>query len=234
MKYFEAAIKILTENGNQPLSSREIWNKIDQQKLIESNGKTPWASLNTTLIYHSKPEYNKKIYFKIVSNDPMKFIISDLNIEVGNEEDIEILEKTILYSTTSEDIGWKKLTIYNNNENIEYELSDCFEYTYIIEDKAHSTIKIGKTKNNPIDRFNQHRTSNPSIDLLHVFTSEQWTEKDLHTKFDDIRKDLEWFFYTKNLKTFLETEIEKHKNILMSFNIKNKLEDSEKKMLEII
>ena len=88
MKYFEAAIKILTENGNQPLSSREIWNKIDQQKLIESNGKTPWASLNTTLIYHSKPEYNKKIYFKIVSNNPMKFIISDLNIEVGNEEDI--------------------------------------------------------------------------------------------------------------------------------------------------
>lgn len=236
MTFAEAAIKIFNENSNQPLSSREIWNKISEQNLIKSNGKTPWASLNTILLYHSKPEYNKTILFDIVSNNPMKFIISDINKPKDIIVDVEIEknEKTLLYSTTSKELDWKKLTVYNNNENIEYELSDCLEYTYIIQDKAHSTIKIGKTKNNPEIRFSQLRTANPSIQLLHVFPSDQWSESDLHNKFNDFKKDLEWFFNVKILKDFIVDEMNKHDKIIESFNIKNNLDKYEKEMLDII
>jgi hypothetical protein len=207
MTFIEASIEILKQNGNQPLSSREIWNKISEQNLVKTKGKTPWASLNTILIFHSRSEYKKKLYFNIASNKPLKFTILDLNtIHLGiekedtNIEEEETLEKSLLYSITSKELEWKKLTVYNNNENIEYELLDCQEYTYIIEDKAHATIKIGKTKNDPELRFNQLKTANPSIKLLHVFPSEQWSESDLHQKFGDIQKDLEWFFFTKGLR----------------------------------
>ena len=131
-------------------------------------------------------------------------------------------------------MDWKKLTVYNNNENIEYELSDCLEYTYMIQDKAHSTIKIGKTKNNPEIRFNQLRTANPSIQLLHVFTSDQWSESGLHDKFNDFKKDLEWYFNVNILKNFTKEEINKHNKIIESFNIKNTLNKYEEEMLNII
>ena len=49
MTYLEAAIKILTETGNQPLSVREIWYKISEQNLIKSKSKKPWNSLNKFL-----------------------------------------------------------------------------------------------------------------------------------------------------------------------------------------
>ena len=239
MKFIEAAIEILRQNGNQPMKSREIWNKISEKKLIESKGKTPWASLHTILIYHSKPEYNKKLYFNITSDKPQKFSILDLNtIHLGVEDDDAIsdsfIENTALYSITSEELGWKKLSVYNNNDNIEYRVSTCEEYTYIIEDKAHATIKIGKTKNNPLLRFNQLKTANPSIKLLHVFTSDQWSESDLHEKFNDIQKDLEWFFYTKGLSSFIIEEMDKHDKVLSSYNKRKELDISEKLMLETI
>lgn len=240
MTFIEASIEILLENGNQPLSAKEIWDRISGKGLVKTKGKTPSATLNTNLITHSRPEYKKKIYFDIVSTSPQKFIVSNLNtthlgVEKEDELEDEIIENRIrLYSTTSKDVNWKKLTIYNNNENIEYELSDCDEYTYIIEDKAHATIKIGKTKNDPELRFNQLKTANPSIKLLHVFTSDEWSESDLHNKFNDFQKDLEWFFYTKGLKSFMNTEISKHERVISSYERKNQLEESEKVMLDII
>lgn len=240
MTFIEASIEILIENGNQPLSAKEIWNKISDRGLVKTKGKTPSASLSTILIHHSKPEYKKTIYFDIVSTSPQKFIVSNLNtkhlvVEKVDELEDEIFENRIrLYSTTSKDINWKKLTISNKNQNIEYELSDCDEYTYIIEDKAHATIKIGKTKNDPELRFNQLKTANPSIKLLHVFTSDEWSENDLHIKFNDFQKDLEWFFYTKGLKYFMSTEISKHERVISSYDKKNQLEESERMMLEII
>jgi hypothetical protein len=239
MTFIEAAIEILKQNGNQPMNAKEIWNKISEQSLLKTNGKTPWASLNTILIKHSKPEYKKKLYFNIDSKKPLKFTILDLNtIHIGIEkEDIEDSkneEKIPLYSVTSKELGWKKLTIHNSNENIEYILSDCSEYTYIIEDKAHATIKIGKTKNDPEQRFNQLKTANPSIKLLHVFPSEQWSESDLHQKFSDIQKDLEWFFYTKGLNKFISDEMNKHDRIISSYEKRTDLDISEKLMLDII
>jgi len=237
MTYIEAAIEILKQNGNQPMKPREIWNEISKQGLIKTKGKTPWASLNTILLFHSRPEYNKKLYFKISSEKPLKFTI--LHLDVVNKffedsmEDI-IIERSNLYSITSKELEWKKLTVYNNNENIEYELSDCQEYTYIIEDKAHATIKIGKTKNDPDLRFNQLKTANPSINLLHVFPSDQWTESDLHEKFNDFQKDLEWFFFTRGLRTFISEEMNKHGRILLSYEKNKELENLEKTMLDLI
>jgi hypothetical protein len=265
MTFIEAAIEILRQNGNQPMSSSEIWNKISEQNLVNTSGKTPWASLNTILIYHSRPEYKKTLYFNIVSNKPLKFTILDLNVihlgvevEPMDEGDISIRdswewtpitssglelilenisgdsEKIPLYSITSKELGWKKLTVYNNNETIEYELSDCPEYTYIIEDRAHATIKIGKTKNDPEIRFNQLKTANPSINLLHVFPSDQWSESELHEKFGDVRKDLEWFFFTIGLRKFISDEMNKHGRVLLTWEKNRELLELEKMMLDIL
>lgn len=38
------------------------------------------------------------------------------------------------------------MLVYNNNNILEYDISDVDEYTYIIKDEAQSTIKIGKLK----------------------------------------------------------------------------------------
>lgn len=237
MTFIEAAIKILSDNGNQPLSAKEIWDRISERNLVKTNGKTPWASLNTIMIYRSQSKYNKDLYFDVVSNKPMKFILKNLNIinvDVDENEESNIYEKIGLCSITSCDLNWKKLTIYNNNNNIEYELSDCEEYTYIIEDKAHATIKIGRTKNNPEIRFNQLKTANPSINLLHVFPSDQFSEKDLHDKFDDFKKDLEWFFFAKSLREFITNEIKKHKKVILTYSTKVELEKGEEEMLEML
>jgi hypothetical protein len=241
MTFVEAAMQILKENGNQSMSSKEIWKKISEQGLVKTNGKTPWASLNTLLIFHSNPKYKNKLYFSVVSDKPMRFTIQDLNtIHLGVEKEevssseLVNLEEPPLYSITSKELYWKKLTVYNNNENIEYKLDTCDEYTYIIEDKAHATIKIGKTKNDPEVRFNQLKTANPSIRLLHVFPSCQWSESDLHEKFNDVQKDLEWFFFTKGLRNFISEEMNKHNKVILSYNKKKELDDSEKSMLDII
>jgi hypothetical protein len=233
------------------MTPREVWNQIDLMGLYKTKGKTPWASVNSEALIHSinSPVKNRKVYarkngevpeyFEIVDKKPMKFILSNIStIHLGIEEEDsnieETLEKSPLYFITSKELEWKKLTVYNNNENIEYELSDCNEYTYIIEDKAHATIKIGKTKNDPELRFNQLKTANPSIKLLHVFPSEQWSESDLHQKFGDIQKDLEWFFFTKGLRIFISEEMNKHGRMLFSYEKKKELDISEKMMLDII
>lgn len=236
MTFLEAAIQILKENGNQPMKSKEIWSEISKKSLVKTSGKTPWASLNTIMLFHAKPEYKNKIYFKIHSKSPMRYILASLDSpDLTTPEKIEeVVERNLLYSITSKDLNWKKLSLYNNNENIEYEISNCSEYTYIIEDKAHATIKIGKTKNDPEIRFNQLKTANPSIKLIHVFPSDQWSEIDLHDKFNEYQKDLEWFFYTKGLKNFLDEEMKKHNKIISSFKKKKDLEESEKLMLEIL
>ena len=113
-------------------------------------------------------------------------------------------------------------------------MDDCDEYTYIIEDKAHATIKIGKTKNDPEQRLNQLRTANPSLTILHVFVSSQFSESQLHKKFNDFQKDLEWFFYARGLKEFINEELDRHERIMSSYMKKIELEDKESKMLELI
>lgn len=246
MTFIEAICEIFKKNGNLPMTSKEIWSEISKQDLVLTKGKTPWASVNAIILYNSKnsPIKNKKkvksSMFEITQKSPMKFRLSNYptSSKINNDDDISVLntidEKILLYSITSSDFGWRKISIYNNGDNIEYEISDCVEYTYIMEDKAHATIKIGKTKNDPEQRLNQLKTGNPSISLLHVFPSIQFSEADLHSKFEDFRKDLEWFFKTKGLEKFLNDEIRKHNSILKFFNKKRELIDIEEEMINLI
>lgn len=233
MTFIEASIEVLKANNNKPMKPREIWSEIEKRGLVKTSGKTPWASLNTILLYHSKPEYKKKIYFDIASISPLRFTIHNFNSSEKIESiDIEYTnEKVLLYQITSKELGWKKLSLFNKNENIEYEISECEEYTYIMEDKAHDTIKIGKTKNDPEVRLNQLKTGNPSIILLHVFPSSLYSESDLHSRFNDYQKNLEWFYYAKGLRTFIDDEIKKSNSILNSYKLKIDLDKVEKAML---
>jgi hypothetical protein len=247
MTFIGAAKKILIDCGNLPLTSNQIWEKIKEKGLVNTNGKTPWASLNTILLTHSQNSPvktpSKVPTIEIIGSNPMKFRLLSLTENINdpnylNGEDfinkkIED-EKILLYQITSKSLNWKKLSVFNNNENIEYLLSDCEEYTYIMEDKAHATLKIGKTKNDPESRLNQLKTGNPSINILHVFPSTQYSESDLHQRFNDFQKDLEWYFYTKVLKTFLSIEIEKHESIFNSFLIREELNNKENHMLNFL
>ena len=247
MTFIDAAKKVLLESGNLPLTSNQIWEKIKEKGLVNTNGKTPWASLNTILLTHSQNSPvktpSKVPTIEIIGSNPMKFRLLNLseNIHIYNNlKEDEIVyknienEKILLYQITCKKLNWKKLSVFNNNENIEYVLGDCEEYTYIMEDEAHATLKIGKTKNDPEMRLNQLKTGNPSINILHVFPSTQYSETDLHQKFNDYQKDLEWFFYSKGLKTFLSIEIDKHESVFNSFLIRNELNDKENYMLNIL
>lgn len=247
MTFVSAAKKVLIDSGNLPMSSNEIWEKINEKKLVMTKGKTPWASLNTILLMTSEnspsKDQSKVKCFEIIGKNPMKFRLTNLTEQINNhdsndENEIHYKniddEKVLLYQITSKNLGWKKLSVYNNNENIEYLLGDCEEYTYIMEDSAHATLKIGKTKNDPDARLNQLKTANPSIKILHVFPSTKHSESDLHQKFNDYQKDLEWFFYSKGLKTFLSSEIEKHESIIETYLISEELNNKEKDMLNVL
>jgi len=245
MTFLESARKVLKENNNLPMTSRDISNKIYEKNLMVSSGKTPWASLNTVLLFHSKDEYKNKInYFRISSSRPNRYCLLDHEVEkdsqtpvthdpIIDDSDIDIV-KILLYQITSKELNWKKLSVYSNNNNIEYELSECEEYTYIMEDKAHSNIKIGRTKNDPDHRLNQLKTGNPSISLIHVFPSTQYQESYLHSTFDDSRNNLEWFFYTKGLKSFMKEEMLKYESIINAYNKKNELECFESEMFILL
>lgn len=254
MTFLEAATRVLRGNNNQPMSSREIWDEIEKQSLVQTKGKTPWASLSTVMLYSTINETkisskNDILLFKIVEKNPYKFILVDENgigddyiyknniqqIEKDeNSTQIEIVEKILLYQITSEFLDWKTLSVYNNEDNIEYQFSDCQNYTYIMYDKAHETIKIGTTSNKPDLRLNQLKTANPSIEMIHVFPGTLYSEKELHQKFDDIRKDREWFFNAKSLKNFLSSEMKKHEAAFEAFKKRKELDEVESKLFDVL
>lgn len=144
MTFLEAAIKVLYDNGNIPMSHMEIWDIINKQKLVESNGKTPWASLNTIILYSCvnspiDPKYLDKTsdktrnIFDIVGK-PMKFKLNDSFLEKRFSEklitpkQIESVEapkpidppkqiepgKTLIHQVTTEDLNWKTLQVFKN------------------------------------------------------------------------------------------------------------------------
>jgi len=243
MTFSEAAIKILRDNKNLPMSSKDIWSEIEKIGLIKTNGKTPWATLNAILIcsdINSNSKYkvknSERLMFESIGKNPMKFRLLNLNesdVPIINEEQ-NIGTELLLYEITCKEINWKKLSFYNNNENLEYRISNCDEFTYIIEDKHHPSLKIGKTTNDPEQRLSNLKTGNPSISLYHVFPSSLYTEKELHEKFQDYKKDLEWFWPTNGLTYFLSEEIEKHKEILNSYNKKKELDNLEKVVMNLL
>jgi hypothetical protein len=246
MTFIEAAKYTFIENGNLPMTCKDLWEKINKNNLCQSVGKTPVATLNASLLRNSvngeTKGKRKELSFEMVENPgPAKFRLVNVKISEAKEENFMdniledniniIQERILLYEIVSSEIDWKKLSIYNNNENIEYEISDCDEYTYIMWDKAHATVKIGKTSNSPISRLNQLKTANPSIELLHVFPSSLFSEQDLHSKFDAFKHDLEWFFYAKGVRCFVSLEMMKHETILKSYNKKNELNKIEEELV---
>jgi len=54
MTFVEAAIEILRQNNNDPLSPIEIWDRMCKLQLVHTNGKTPWATLDTHLRMHQR------------------------------------------------------------------------------------------------------------------------------------------------------------------------------------
>lgn len=90
MTFIEAAKTVLESNGNKPMSSREIWEQIKLENLVDTKGKTPHLSMNSILCGNSKNLEEitpgrksrtkgeiKNSIFKIVSQNPYKFVIDD-------------------------------------------------------------------------------------------------------------------------------------------------------------
>lgn len=241
MKFIEAAIKVLSEN-NTPITANDLWDIIESRGLVNTGGKTPNASLNAQMILYSsnstaKGKHKDSLFTIIENTRPYKYIlykpIDITSIESNEISDInDKVEKVLLYQIVDKTLDWKTLSIFNHDENIEYHLSDTNEFTYIMEDQAHDTVKIGKTTNEPELRLNSLRTANPSIKLLHVFPSSQYSESELHLKFEDFRKDREWFFYAKKVKDFIQSELRKHKDIIESYDKRLELDKLESSMLE--
>ena len=96
MTFSEAAIKILRDNKNLPMSSKDIWSEIEKIGLIKTNGKTPWATLNAILIcsdINSNSKYkvknSERLMFESIGKNPMKFRLLNLNesdVPIINEE----------------------------------------------------------------------------------------------------------------------------------------------------
>lgn len=238
MTFNEAILKVFDNDTSLELSSSEIWELISKKTSFKSNGKTPQATLNTLMLYNSVNSVTKKVKnpkFVIVNNRPMKFQLINNAIEKENvkEDEIETLEITSedILEITSKEIDWKSLKIINNNNIVRCDILDCEEYTYIIEDKVHCSVKIGRTKNNPEQRLLQLKTANPSIEILHVCSSKRFSEKQLHDMFNDYRKDLEWFFYTKAIKSFIEKEMLITKKALEIYKTKTDLTTLENSLM---
>lgn len=142
-------------------------------------------------------------------------------------------DRKLIYQLVDQILDWKTLSIYTHEGNIEYSLSNNQEdLVYMILDRARNTVKIGFTSRELQKRINEHKTSNPHIELYHVFPNTQYTEGDLHKMFDDLHDSGEWFFLGKKLKDFVESEKSKHKSILNSYKIKLELNQLETIMLQ--
>ena len=98
MTFIEAAKKVLSDNGNKPLTSREIWDSIEKDGLVKTSGKTPHLSMNSILCGYSsnleeivpdrKPRTESEVknsVFKIVSQSPYKFVIDNYMMPIVKE-----------------------------------------------------------------------------------------------------------------------------------------------------
>ena len=117
---------------------------------------------------------------------------------------------------TCKELNWKCLTIYKNNEHLDYEITNIEEYTYIF-DGNNTLIKIGKTtQETPINRLNSLKTANPAINIAIIFPSTLYKEKYLHNIFDDYRQQdiREWFCKSSKLLKFISKHKEKNLKVL--------------------
>jgi len=106
--FLSAAIQVLKDNKNNPMTSKEIWEEIQSKDLYKSSGKTPHATLNAILGEHSVNSGHKiksnKSYFQSTKDKPTRYkliryvsdIVRDSLTEDGfitKKDLIEILRK---------------------------------------------------------------------------------------------------------------------------------------------
>ncbi len=206
-----------------------IWRGKINKNIISNSMK---SSMGTTHTILNITKYKDEVENLLKSITPTKNELKEL---VPSTEEA-YSDKVLLYQITDKSLGLKKLNIYNDFKDMQliYELDNCEEFTYIMFDQAHDTIKIGKTKNDPELRLAQLRTANPSITLLHTFPSTLYSEKDLHNKFYDHLKDLEWYYYARGIRKFISEESEKHKKIIEAYRKRTELDDLESDIFENI
>lgn len=211
MTFKEVSIKILQEI-NKPLSSSEIWNEIKKQKLVQTNGKTPEATLSSVMLFNSENSSTKKRYkntpFTIISHNPNKYqLVKDVENLIDDDTDIKDIENNEPYYECVMDDNETILKIFNIDGTLNYKTEKGNEFTYFIQDKPKNLIKIGKTGNIQ-KRYNTFRTANPDIEILLIIPKDEY-EKYYHDRFKKYNHDLEWYFLVNEIKEFLKHENKK-------------------------
>jgi len=216
------------------------WRKIENKKACEIK-----YQLNGVNIY-DKTQWGKIINFFITNTENFRksidpFLFRYHNLKQKNEQIIKpdqpttiIIpkEREIVYQLTCEELGWKCLTIYKDDDHLNFELSECPEYTYVFDDNT--KLKIGRTsQENPVRRLDAMKTANPTIHIDIVFPSSQHPEKELHKRFDDSRMvdNREWFHKTKSLSKFIEEHKKKNSIALDWYYKQIKIKDIEKNII---
>jgi len=80
--FVDAAKFVLKENNNIPMSAKEIWDEIVRLDLkLNSTGKTPQATLNTSLLHNSSNSNTshkvKNPIFEVISDGTNKFVLKN-------------------------------------------------------------------------------------------------------------------------------------------------------------
>ena len=110
MTFIEAASKILTDEGNIPMTCKDIWAKICEKKLYNSKGKTPLASLNAVILrnsVNSNVAYKSNDLFVITENFPIK--VKLINTPVSTSQ--SLTETTLIDDVVDNKILLYQITI---------------------------------------------------------------------------------------------------------------------------
>ena len=232
MTFKDAAVQILIEM-NIPMSHTEIWNEIERQNLVVTKGKTPSATLYTTLLKYSNNSdgistHAKNRVFTIVDNDPYKFILID-NDGLTDDEVDESVKLTPIYECVYNDDG-DILKIYDDEGTLKYEIGESKGFTYFTLDPIRDKIKIGK-ETHLGNRVKAGKTFNPDIKVVFTFPDKS-NETKFHDKFKELRSDGEWFFFAQGIKEFLENENSKRENAIKSYQLYLDSIEQEKEFLK--
>lgn len=96
MTFLVACQFVLKQNDNRPMNANEIWEEIKKQNLVNTNGLTPWDTINAQMILYStnstaKNKKKNSIFQIIEGTKPYKFILlnPDNIQDVPDEDEIE-------------------------------------------------------------------------------------------------------------------------------------------------
>jgi hypothetical protein len=178
MTFIEAANEVLRRNGNIPMSSSEIWSEIEKFGIYKSDGKTPWASLNTIMLGASDnttiKQKQKRSYYTIVSKNPIKFIMLESNNGIIEEDfdlsEGEIIENIESIKSASEQIS-KCISDTDYLSDLLNNVDRNYLHKYYNSDKSGVVIDIRKDvakeillsfvdSNKILEIINSHKSSN--------------------------------------------------------------------------